>query len=169
MAKRILFYGAVAIQFALLLGMIGQKAYTASYGQRILLKCGPVDPRDLFRGDYVVLSYEISSPPRDSVKGPKEFYRGQPVYVTLRKSGPFWGATGIYSHLPTLAGDEVFIKGRINARDSGIEYGIESFFVPEGKGRQIEMSRGELTTEIALDRFGRAVVMQIFLDGRAVP
>jgi uncharacterized membrane-anchored protein len=172
MVKRILFYGAVAIQLALLLGMIGREAYTTSHGTRIMLKCLPVDPRGLFRGDYVILNYEISRPELAALKGMKEHYRGEPVYVTLRKNGPFWSATGVYATLPTLAGEETFIKGRFSAGDQ-VEYGIESFYVPEGKGRAIE-TRGRsqtlnLNAEIALDRFGHGVVTQIFLDGRAVP
>lgn len=171
MAKRILFYAAVALQLGLLLGMIGRKSYTVACGSRIVLKCKPVDPQSLFRGDYVILDYEISTPDLESARDPQRFYRGQPVYVTLRKSGPFWNATGVYSCLPTLADGEVLIRGRANGRGA-IAYGIESFFVPEGKGRDIETRQwhgSELTAEIALDRFGHAVLTQIFLDGRAVP
>ena len=167
MAKRILFYIAVALQLALLLGMIGRKTYTSARGRRVMLKCRPIDPRSLFRGDYVIVNYEISRPNLESVKGLKKFYKGQPVYVTLKKSGAFWNVWGIYSSLPKLADDELFIKGRADERGN-IEYGIESFFVPEGKGRDIESTRGELTAEIALDRFGHAVLMQLFIDGRAV-
>ncbi|NOZ20791.1 MAG: GDYXXLXY domain-containing protein [Planctomycetes bacterium] len=168
MRKRILFYAAIALQIALLLGMIGRKTYTMAYGQRIVLKCAPIDPRSLFRGDYVILNYEISRPNLKSVKGLKDLYQGQPVYVALRKSGAFWNATGVYSRLPKLSEGEVFIKGRAS-RGGTITYGIESYFVPEGKGWAIERNRAELTAEIALDRFGHPVLMQVFLDGRAVP
>ena len=170
MLKRILFYAAVATQLGLLLTMIEREAYTTSQGTRIMLKCLPVDPRGLFRGDYVILNYEMSRPNLASLKGLKQYHKGETVYVTLRKNGPFWGATGVYSQPPALASDELFIKGRFTP-GGVIEYGIESFYVPEGKGRAIE-TRGRdetLSAEIAVDRFGHAVVTQIFLNGRAVP
>jgi uncharacterized membrane-anchored protein len=165
MRKRVLFYVAVLVQLGLLLGMIGRESHTTAYGQRIMLKCLPVDPRDLFRGDYVALNYEISNPNLPSLKGPKDHYKGQTLYVTLKKSGEFWTATGVYAHLPELASDELLIQGRIG--NGRIVYGIERFFVPEGKGRPVEIAgRGQrLSAEIALDRFGHAVVTQIFIDG----
>jgi len=168
--KRILFYIAVALQLGILSAMIARKTYTRACGRRIMLRCAPVDPRSLFRGDYVDLRYDISHPDRRHLKGLRNFYRGQTVYVALAKRGRFWTATGIYPHPPNLSRGELFIKGR--AKENGaIEYGIESFFVPEGKGWPIE-SRGrtqELSAEIALDPFGHAVLIRLFLDGRAVP
>ena len=56
------------IWFVIIAGFIGYKEYTLSQGQKILLKTIPLDPRDLFRGDYVVLNYEISQLNLDSIK-----------------------------------------------------------------------------------------------------
>lgn len=42
-------------------GFILYKEYTLRTGTEVILKTEPVDPRDLFRGDYVVLNYEIST------------------------------------------------------------------------------------------------------------
>lgn len=42
----------------------------------------PVDPRDLFRGDYVVLRYGISSPPRELVDD-RNIRRGDRLWVTI--------------------------------------------------------------------------------------
>ena len=52
--------GAVLLQLAVLVAMI--TGNTAPYigGQTVLLRVVPVDPRDLMRGDYVTLSYDIS-------------------------------------------------------------------------------------------------------------
>jgi uncharacterized membrane-anchored protein len=46
--------------------MIGYRHYWIETGEKIMLRVEPVDPRDLFRGDYVSLSYEISSLDRSS-------------------------------------------------------------------------------------------------------
>ena len=38
-------------------------------GETILLQVEPVDPRDLFRGDYVALSYAINRVPPEGIEG----------------------------------------------------------------------------------------------------
>ncbi|PJB76880.1 MAG: hypothetical protein CO095_02030 [Armatimonadetes bacterium CG_4_9_14_3_um_filter_58_7] len=59
------------------------------------------------------------------------------------------------------------MKGTVRrVRDSGIDvdYGIESYFVPEGRGKELESKRAGLTTEIAIDRFGHAVIRNVRSD-----
>src|SRR3954468_8617534 len=55
-----LLIAVVAAQLAILVGMIAVDGLPLVLGERIKLKVAPVDPRDFFRGDYVVLSYEFS-------------------------------------------------------------------------------------------------------------
>ena len=48
----------------------------------MISKTRPVDPRDLFRGDYVILNYEISNVNLEDV--PSDIgnpYKGQSVFV----------------------------------------------------------------------------------------
>ena len=47
-------------QIAFLSWMIAGRAAILRDGREVLLKVEPVDPRDLLRGDYVVLTYEIT-------------------------------------------------------------------------------------------------------------
>lgn len=54
---------AIALQLLLLAGLLGFRQYTLLTGQRIWLRTVPVDPRDMFRGDYVTLSYQVSRIP----------------------------------------------------------------------------------------------------------
>ena len=49
--------------------MIAIHACPLVLGERILLKIQPVDPRDLFRGDFVILSYDISRIPEEGIEG----------------------------------------------------------------------------------------------------
>ena len=51
----------VLFQVLLLVGIIAYRQYWVATGERVLLGTEPVDPRDIFRGDYVTLNYEISS------------------------------------------------------------------------------------------------------------
>src|SRR3954466_6849758 len=74
---------AALLLFGLILAMIYPRAEILRNGQEVRLEIVPVDPRDLFRGDYVVLDYRISSVdvPKDATNA---FRRGQKVFVTLR-------------------------------------------------------------------------------------
>src|SRR4051794_27486495 len=48
----------ILLQFAILVTMTGLAARPLLIGDTGLLRVVPVDPRDVFRGDYVTLSYE---------------------------------------------------------------------------------------------------------------
>ena len=52
----------VAIQFLALLSVAVKREWIHSYGETVFLRTAPVDPRDLFRGDYVQLQYDIAFP-----------------------------------------------------------------------------------------------------------
>ena len=61
----------VVAQLVILLSMIAIRAVPLMTGQTVLVRVQPVDPRDLFRGDYVTLSYEFSRTPAEGVQGLK--------------------------------------------------------------------------------------------------
>lgn len=125
-------------------GMWAHEEYLTTHGREIVLPTLPVDPRDLFRGDYVVLRYEISRH-----KAPfhmkLNLENGQEVYVSLKLDGQNWKIDKITLTKP-LRG--LFLQGRISEVQKekyqetyGIQYGIESYFVPEGEGKKLESLR----------------------------
>jgi uncharacterized membrane-anchored protein len=59
--RRIALLVVVCVQLALPLTLAGLAAADLAFGDEIKLKAAPVDPLDVFRGNYVVLRYEISS------------------------------------------------------------------------------------------------------------
>ena len=80
----------VAAQLMILVGMIVLRAIPLVTGQTVLVRVQPVDPRDMFRGDYVILSYDFSRVSQDSVAGLSQKERGswkkmegRTVYVPL--------------------------------------------------------------------------------------
>jgi len=146
-------------------GFMGFKEFTLRTGNEVLLKTVPVDPRDLFRGDYVILRYDINSV--DSYADDIDV--GDTVYVSLRvdkdKIGSF---DTIGKENPA---DGIFVKGAvINKYEDRltVEYGVESYFVPEGKGGEIEKNRGRIYTRVSIDKFGNAVIKGLVLDGKDV-
>jgi len=89
--RPLLLIGAAA-QIVVLAGMIGLHSLPLLRGKTVLLRVQPVDPRDIFRGDYVTLSYEFSRLPAHAIPDlPDEhgnesarFFRG---YRELTPSG----------------------------------------------------------------------------------
>ena len=70
---------AVGLQVAVLGAMIVHQARPLVTGDTILLRVVPVDPRDLFRGDYVILSYDFSRVSPGSIVGLPQSRRNIPV------------------------------------------------------------------------------------------
>lgn len=141
------------VQIGFLSWIIAGRAAILRNGAEVLLKVEPVDPRDLLRGDYVRLGYEISSiPVRLIADAPTEGYASHagPILVRL-KQGPdgYWHPISAWLGKPPqpAAAGEADIAGRI---DSGWDlatnpeatvfpdYGIERFYLPEGEGLAIE-------------------------------
>lgn len=156
---------AAGFQLVVLLTMIILSLQTLVTGDTIRLKVRPVDPRDLFRGDYVILSYEISQLSNGQVTGPSlRDAAGKTVYVSLERGwdGQNWQATA-YGFQPPSTGK--FIRGKVVGWNR-VEYGIESFFVQEGQGLEYEEAnrRGDLAVEVALDNNGKAILKRLIIE-----
>lgn len=144
----------------IILGFIGVKELNLSSGTEVLLKTQPVDPRDLFRGDYVILTYEISR-----LDVPPSVAEGDTVYVPLDLVEGY----GVSRAVQTTKPEGLFIKGEVESVYSStarISYGIESYFVPEGEGLELERARGDdLEVRVAIDNSGNAIIKDVILRG----
>jgi uncharacterized membrane-anchored protein len=168
--KTLLTLGAVALaQTAVLAWMVIDRVRLIKTGREIVLPIVPVDPRDLFRGEFVRLGYEINRAPLSLLKGtpPKD---SQVVYVTLGKQEDgTWRAVGVADSALAGGADQVVLKGRVSAQGwGGIRYGIESYFVPEGEGRRLEsLARDrKLAVLVSVDKAGNAAIKGLIIDGK---
>lgn len=160
----------------------------------VTLETAPIDPRDLFRGDYVILSYTVSSLPLDALAGDDEFEHGKPIYVELAPEGDIWRPVAAWHEYRDAAPGNSIMRGRVRnvmqdifagevaegedgrrppCPDCGtafVTYGIESYFVPEGEGRELEDTRnaGRITVDVALGKDGTPAIKQLRLDGEPV-
>ena len=166
-------------QIGFLSWMIAGRAAILRDGKEVLLKVEPVDPRDLLRGDYVRLGYEISRIPVEMIEnrpqGETTTEEG-PIVVRLKKDADgYWRAKSAwFSTDPTGVGpDEVDIVGQVsggwNAEPGstiGVDYGIERFYVPEGEGRPIEQDirTRSFGIKVALSKDGSAQIKAL-MDG----
>jgi uncharacterized membrane-anchored protein len=140
------------VQIGFLSWIIASRAAILRNGQEILLKVEPVDPRDLLRGDYVRLGYDISNiPAKIVVNAPagRSWTASGPIFVRVKKDADgFWRATS--ASLGTAAAaspadGEVELRGEVSSgwtMDENatlrVDYGIERFYLPEGEGLAIE-------------------------------
>jgi uncharacterized membrane-anchored protein len=154
---------------AIFAGFIGVKEFTLQTGREVFLKLRPVDPRDLFRGDYVVLNYEIGTIDLGKTGGNNLYFsKGEDIYVALDPAEKCAVPMAYYKAAPK---EELFIKGKVrsvsqNGYILSVEYGIENYFVPEGKGREIERLRAnELAVAASVDRFGTAIIKNLSIKG----
>lgn|GEM_PF-342895 len=167
-AKR--FQLALGCQVLILVGMIVGKVFVLQTGESVLLKIVPVDPRDLFRGDYVTLSYDLSSIPTYAPPSVRSAPPGTTVYVTLEKGSGSKFARAVAWSTESPGGSVLRLRGTIG--HGRLLYGIESFFVPEKKGGVVERAARTLNDRLGIlarvSRSGTAVIESLALDGRAV-
>ena len=155
----------IGFQLIVLIGMIVGPLTTLLTGDTILLRVVPVDPRDLFRGDYVILAYELSRVPPQGIPGVQSSDdQGQTVYVSIvpEEDGKHWRASQFSLQKPSTG---KFLRGQINGWNQ-IEFGIESYFVQEGEGLKYERAvrSQNLSAEVTIDRNGNAVLKRLVIQ-----
>ena len=156
-----------ALQVIVLVSMIVICVMPSVTGETVLLRTVPVDPRDLFRGDYVILSYEISRIPSEGISGQLGqvgvFEQGRTVYVSLvpEDDGRHWRADRFSFEQPS----GLSIRGTIT-RGRRIEFGIESYFVQEGEGLKYERAALDrtLSARVAVAPNGKAALTGLVIE-----
>jgi uncharacterized membrane-anchored protein len=132
--------------------IIAGRAAVLRNGQEIVLKVEPIDPRDLLRGDYVRLGYEISSVPTKQITNiaPDQFSSDDSwLYARVKKGDDgYWHLVSTTFDAPLAAApgpDEADVKGHVAEGWSlgadtsiGVDYGIDRFYLPEGEGIELQ-------------------------------
>ena len=177
--KKSLIY-AIGLQVVIMLSVFVPPLITLQTGETVYLETERVDPRALFRGDYVILSYTVGS--NVDLDLAKQAYKsGSPIYVTVTTDKP---AEFVSASLdkPELMPSQACLVARalssvewadenIRApRIPGETFGepmqqnyvqfpqISQFFVPEGTGKDIEQDLNEMVAELKVTKGCKAVV-----------
>lgn len=167
-------FTAFVFQLVILSGLSGKGLVPRITSDRVRFNVIPIDPRDMMRGQYIILGYEFSRLPNDdsmlddTMKSYKNLslngnVKNPLVYVTLKfniKDGIYKGI--FFSSSPPTSGR--YIKGKLKAYNI-IEYGIEAFYVQEGKGPMYEEAIREkkLVAEVYLAPDGSAQMKQVHI------
>jgi uncharacterized membrane-anchored protein len=170
------------VQTAALAKIVTGRQALLTSGREIVMKVTPVDPRDLFRGDYVILGYGLSPLNSSTLKdasGLDDIAKGSVAYVTItEEAGHIWKPVRVTPSYPAqLAAGEAVLKGLVTHRwtESGpggastlnLQYGIENYFVPEGTGKRLEQMVRDQTVEavIAVGTQGEAAIKGLIIAG----
>ena len=137
------------------------------FGEKILLETRPVDPRDILRGDYVVLEYEIENVPDGMM--PEEIreesdYRGRrrEVFVSLQLDGDgIARVAGVSMARPP----GLYLKATVRTSwrfVGNLDYNLGVYYVPEGTGRELEraINAGTVLADVRVLR-GRGVIKKL--------
>ncbi|MBP1962171.1 GDYXXLXY domain-containing protein [Paenibacillus aceris] len=156
----------VLLQVAAMSIQIGKSEWLLSHGQLIKLQLEPLDPRSLIQGDYVRLRYTISEPPIFDNNN-EDLTSKRKIAVVLAPNM----ATGVYEYRRVYTKGEELAPGevRLNGTRMGyerIEYGIETYFIPEGTGRDYEQHAK--FAEVKVSANGDAILERLLLQQSVV-
>ena len=166
-----IFWAVVVAQAAFLLGWAGYHEYVRRHAPVIVLKGAPVDPQDLLRGDFLTLRYDISTV---AVPAVSSTTRPEPEFwVLLEKRDRYHVVAGASEKKLEPKPGQILVRGTRGfdwttnqAGTTQIDYGIEKYFVPEGKGSP----RFKLMeVEVSVSPAHRLFIKQVLLDGKAFP
>ena len=179
MTRRRLFAVLVILHALVLAGWAATLEQARARAAHVRLEVRPVDPRDMLRGDYIWLSYAISTLGEEQLVGRRPDWSdlGQPVYVAL---GPRDGlhvvaAASLDRATLSLGPGQRLLVGRLTYGASsgrgapsarGVVYGIERYYVPEGRGF---LPPGRREAEVAITADGRAFLVRLYVDGTSFP
>ncbi|MET0070089.1 MAG: GDYXXLXY domain-containing protein [Candidatus Thiodiazotropha sp.] len=186
--KRILLIAAIAFQILAVAALAISREWIVKTGREMTFQTAPIDPRDIFRGDYVRLEYlfsNVSSHQFDNQIIQTGIKKGTKVYLSLQTgdNGISWGSRLSLrppEQIPYLAGrvieswpykgyEEEFhsklLMDELLQQPIQVKYGIEQYYVEQGSGRLMEEIRGTrssyqvpLLIDTAVSGSGTAVI-----------
>ncbi len=171
--KRDKFLIGFLILFLIIIGsFILNKERVLWNGTEVILETVPIDPRDILRGDYVILKYKIGEGEKiKNILENKNFSYGDKVFVNLKQK-PDQRVEVVDVFKEKNKAGNLFIKGIYFEDWNGkkIKFPeIEQYFVPEGKGWEVERMRGKnLEALIILTKDGEAVLKNLLKDGEPI-
>jgi len=177
----------IVIQIALLSAMVLNSYAVILWGEKVLLKVEPVDPRSLFQGDYVRLGYSFSNLDLTKIQhdlDPQKIEYQDKIYLVLQEKGRTWEVVLATKDKAKING-QVYIEGKMlytspgdlseeqwkEIKEKGLEppantlhlkLPIEQYYLPEGKGLEIEeqIKEGEIYAQVAIYK-GKARIVDL--------
>ncbi len=118
---RIKFFIIIFLQVLILLGIIMYKQHWIKTLEKVFLRVWVVDPRDILRGDYIYLNYDISKIDVNNFKIKDDFRINEKIYVSIERYDDIYYPVSVSRVEPS----GLFLKGRIKDKnEKAIKYNI---------------------------------------------
>ncbi|MBM7571501.1 GDYXXLXY domain-containing protein [Aquibacillus albus] len=165
--KRVLFFVVVVLQCLFLLGMVCSYYLIDDFGKTIQLKTVPVDPQDIFYGDYIILRYEIEEIDRAKWTGTEEPSYHERIFTLVADDN----GDGIYQVIQASSEEmiadagQVVLEGRYEYQDMHegtyfVDYGLGRYYIEDNTGERYERS-GELIVSVAVAPWGQKKIVTV--------
>ena len=154
---RLRLLGLVLAQLALVGVAVAPQLLARATGEDYLMRVEPVDPIDPFRGAYVTLDYpDLQGPGGPRGSSTEDGERGD-LFITLVEEDGFWVMD---ERTRTRPEDGPYLA--CDDRSWQVRCGIESYFVPQDRAREIEeaLVDGGVAT-VRIDSRGVATVVSV--------
>lgn len=159
-----LIFAAAVFQILAVIAMLAYAYAPIYFGKDILIRTTVYDPRDMFRGDYVRLSYGFAGIYELDKRGlsKRRQLHGTEIYAVLRQDKDGKYKFDKYSFERPNGG--MFLAGRVDYNTA--KFGIEAFFMPPKKARQMERDMMEFnaTAVISVMDNGKARIKDIVIE-----
>lgn len=169
--RTVILIGVVVLQLAVILSLVVRYEWRLWRGAPIVLETVPVDPRDLFRGDYVDLDYNIDLPEGLEDALSKDCQKRDAWMILSRSETAVSEFIRLEFAPPqTLSEQEAALKVQEKCGTIVFDESIRRYYVPEGSGRALEASvrDGRLTVVLATTPEGQATIAALQLDGEVM-
>lgn len=158
----------VLLQALVVVGLVVREERLRAGGQEIVLKAVPVDPRDLLRGDYVILGYEAQTLAPHLLRGP-DVTVGERVYVTLERQDRYWVPTEYQAAAFGKPPSAIFLTAIVESTSGTavrVNYpNLDRYYVPEGTGNLPSPP----DAVVIVDGDGDARIARLEIDGVSWP
>lgn len=142
----------VALQVAVMASVVVKREALLATDNTVVLRTAPVDPRDPFRGDFVILDYEANSVASSLadpliVNDDRDAFKR--VYASLKADAS--GVSTVTKLSLEPPADGTFLRGSVGGNSwwwnsdgsVSVKYGVEKLFVEQGKGLEMESRIGQ--------------------------
>lgn len=165
-----LFLIGLLLEFVCIFGLFVPYVWRVQNGTVVSIRTTPVDPRSIFRGDYVILSYEAGRLSEDEMLKTQNgiIPYGQTVFVTLERNGETFEKVATSESMPVLQPGQVCLRGQYEYMRIGFP-DLAQYFVEEGQGLAFEQAQttNRLTVEASVDDKCRAVILGLTIGEEA--
>lgn len=142
---------AIAVAVVAMLAALIGPTWVRYTGQREYLDVVPLDPRSLFRGNYVDLNYDV---PKSMI--PETLGFGDTVYVTFESGRPA-RPTVASAERPRVESGRFCLVGEYR---NGVRFdNLEQMFAPQEQALELERSLSSMMAEISVTGDCRAILI----------